>query len=362
MLYHQYQQDQSSYLHSGHQTQLPSQPLIMQQPQQQQQYHSQEPFQDQLYHQHQQRRQKQYQFMQQQNQQQHQQQHQLLQQQYQLQRQHQQQLQQQHRQLQHMQQAQRSQFGSIFAQVDPQELGTQSAFVTAGQVKAPRTRARSRTLPTLEDLEDIVLEPLAAETQALAAVSSHRPEGWPINTQPAQIVSSVTMAVRLRTTVSVAYLQGEHRSTTDALPSARIEELGSKSPSLSPENKSGHAVASVAAPDLEEEVKETAMSSIPIESSSSSSTAVSSRPARHPCPRCSKRFTRPFNLRSHMLAHDNERPYACDGKMATGAKCKSRFSRRADLVRHVKAKHSSYTKDKSQPQGSTSSNNSDEMD
>lgn len=374
VLYHQYQQDQSSYLHSGHQTQLPSQPLNMRQPQQQQQCHPQEPFRDHFYHQHQQPRQKQYQLMQQLNQQQ-QQQQQQYQQQYQLHFQHQQQLQLQHQQqLQHMQHGQRSQFGSIFVQVDPQELGTQSddeyssyttsptdALVTAGMVKAPRTRARSRTLPTLEDLEDIVLEPLAAETQALDAVPSQRTEGWYVSEQPAQNGSSIAIAAHLRTTVSMTYLQNEHRSANESLPSARIEELGSRSPSLSPEKESEPAAVSGAAPDLEDEVKEAAVSSIPIESSSSSSTAVSSRPARHPCPRCSKRFTRPFNLRSHMLAHDNERPYACDGKMATGAKCKSRFSRRADLVRHIKAKHPYYTKDKDQSQESTSSKNSDEM-
>lgn len=371
-LYHQYQQDHSSYLHSGHLTQLPSQPLNLQQPQQRQQYHPQEPFQDQLYHQHQQRRQKQYQLMHQQNQQH----HQLLQQQYQLHLKHQQQLQLQHQQQQqHMQQAQRSQFGSIFAQVDPQELGTQSddeysshtttsidALVNSGQVKVPRTRARSRTLPTLEDLEDIVLEPLAAETQALVPVSSQRTGGWSVSAQPAQIGSSIAIAFHLRTTVDVTCLQDEHRSAIETVPSARIVELGSRSPSLSPEKESEPAIVCGAAPDLEDEVKETAVSSIHIESSSSSSTVVSSRPARHPCPRCSKRFTRPFNLRSHMLAHDNERPYACDGKMTTGAKCKSRFSRRADLVRHIKAKHPNYTKDKNQPQESTSNNNSDEMD
>ncbi|KAF9321990.1 hypothetical protein BGZ91_004437 [Linnemannia elongata] len=274
-----------------------------------------------------------------------------------------------------MQQAQRSQFGSIFAQVDPQELGTQSddeysshtttsidALVNSGQVKVPRTRARSRTLPTLEDLEDIMLEPLAAETQALVAVSSQRTGGWSVSAQPAQIGSSIAIAFHLRTTVDVTCLQDEHRSATETLPSARIVELGSRSPSLSPEKESEPAIVCGAAPDLEDEVKETAMSSIHIESSSSSSTVVSSRPARHPCPRCSKRFTRPFNLRSHMLAHDNERPYACDGKMTTGAKCKSRFSRRADLVRHIKAKHPNYTKDKNQSQESTSNNNSDEMD
>jgi hypothetical protein len=160
----------------------------------------------------------------------------------------------------------------------------------------------------------------------------------------------------------VAYLQDEHRSTTVPLPLARTTAFGSRSSSPTPEKGTEADIILEAVLDRESEVEETAVSSIPIESSSSSLTAVSSRQARHPCPRCSKRFTRPFNLRSHMLAHDNERPYACDGKMATGAKCKSRFSRRADLVRHIKAKHPNYTKDKERPQEPTSSNNTNETD
>ncbi|KAF9150531.1 hypothetical protein BG015_007660 [Linnemannia schmuckeri] len=219
----------------------------------------------------------------------------------------------------------------------------------------PRTRARSRTLPTLGDLENIEVESLVPETQALIAASSQRTGVWSESAQPAQTGSSIATVVHLQSTVSVTYLHDDRRPATEALPSARLTELGSRSPSPSLE-KDTEAVS-----NRESEVEETTVSSIPIESHSSSSTAVSSRPARHPCPRCSKRFTRPFNLRSHMLAHDNERPYACDGKMATGAKCKSRFSRRADLVRHVKAKHPNYTKDKEGLEEFSSSNNIDGM-
>lgn len=236
------------------------------------------------------------------------------------------------------------------------------ALTTDGRVKVPRTRARSRTLPTLGNLEDIEVELLAQDAQALIATSSYRIGDRSESAEPLISRPLIATAVHLRVAASVAYLQDEHRLTTVPLPPARVAVLGYRSPSPSPEKDTEADIVPEALPDREEEVEETAVSSISIESASSSSTAVSSRQPRHPCPRCSKRFTRPFNLRSHMLAHDNERPYACDGKMATGAKCKSRFSRRADLVRHVKAKHPNNTKDKDRPQESTSSNNTGETE
>ncbi|KAF9539450.1 hypothetical protein EC957_005409 [Mortierella hygrophila] len=304
----------------------------MRQPQQQQQYHhSEESFVDQPHHQHQQRRQKQYQLMQQQNQQHY---LELLHQRQlpQLRLQHQQ-------QFQHMQQA--------------------NALVTAGQVKLLGTHARVRTLATPKDWKDIVLEPLAAETPTLVAVSNQRTEGWSVGAQPAQTGSSIAKGVHFRTTVSMTHNQDEHMSATEALPYARIAELGSRSPSLSLEKESERAVASRAAPDLEDQVKETTVSSTPIESSSSSSTAVPLPP--YTCPHCAKCYTSFLYLRTHMLtAHSQEGPYACDGKMTNGVKCQSQFLRRSDLVRHIKSKHPNYTNDKDQPQKSTSSSNGDE--
>ncbi|KAG0048032.1 hypothetical protein BGZ83_006957 [Gryganskiella cystojenkinii] len=75
-------------------------------------------------------------------------------------------------------------------------------------------------------------------------------------------------------------------------------------------------------------------------SSSSPSSSTSPRaPAIHTCPICPKKFTRPFNLRSHLLAHGNVKPYECTAKVGV---CGSRFTRRHDLMRHIKSKHLDY--------------------
>jgi len=69
----------------------------------------------------------------------------------------------------------------------------------------------------------------------------------------------------------------------------------------------------------------------------------------HSCPLCPKKFTRPFNLRSHLLAHGNVKPYECDAKVGV---CGSRFTRRHDLVRHIKSRHLDYewpTRDSHRP-------------
>ncbi|KAI9236605.1 MAG: hypothetical protein BYD32DRAFT_357520, partial [Podila humilis] len=53
---------------------------------------------------------------------------------------------------------------------------------------------------------------------------------------------------------------------------------------------------------------------------------------RYECPLCNRFYTRPFNLRSHMLVHEDKKPFACE-------LCDSRFTRRHDMVRHVKTRH-----------------------
>lgn len=49
------------------------------------------------------------------------------------------------------------------------------------------------------------------------------------------------------------------------------------------------------------------------------------------CDRCGKRFTRRFNLHSHKLSHDGERPFTCDHPG-----CGKSFARKHDLKRHMK--------------------------
>ncbi|KAG0337946.1 hypothetical protein BG000_004770 [Podila horticola] len=59
---------------------------------------------------------------------------------------------------------------------------------------------------------------------------------------------------------------------------------------------------------------------------------------KYECPLCSRFYTRPFNLRSHMLVHEDKKPFACE-------LCDSRFTRRHDMVRHVKTRHKNHQQD-----------------
>ncbi|KAF9192937.1 hypothetical protein BGZ50_008074 [Haplosporangium sp. Z 11] len=61
-------------------------------------------------------------------------------------------------------------------------------------------------------------------------------------------------------------------------------------------------------------------------------------PPKNLCPVCDKTFTRPFNLKSHLLAHENKKPFVCDAV----ENCGSRFTRRTDWMRHIRAKHPLY--------------------
>ncbi|KAF8940857.1 hypothetical protein BGZ58_004325 [Dissophora ornata] len=53
---------------------------------------------------------------------------------------------------------------------------------------------------------------------------------------------------------------------------------------------------------------------------------------KSPRSKISMRFTRPFNLRSHIMTHTTARPFPCD-------ECHWKFTRQHDLLRHKRAKH-----------------------
>lgn len=50
---------------------------------------------------------------------------------------------------------------------------------------------------------------------------------------------------------------------------------------------------------------------------------------RHRCPHCTTEFTRHHNLKSHLLTHSHEKPFACED-------CNQKFRRLHDLKRHQK--------------------------
>lgn len=54
---------------------------------------------------------------------------------------------------------------------------------------------------------------------------------------------------------------------------------------------------------------------------------VQKHPATFQCDKCPKKFTRAYNLRSHLRTHTNERPFVC-------SVCKKAFARQHDRKRH----------------------------
>ncbi|OCK74227.1 hypothetical protein K432DRAFT_261791, partial [Lepidopterella palustris CBS 459.81] len=54
---------------------------------------------------------------------------------------------------------------------------------------------------------------------------------------------------------------------------------------------------------------------------------TSNHPATFQCGLCQKRFTRAYNLRSHLRTHTDERPFVC-------SVCGKAFARQHDCMRH----------------------------
>nr|KAJ3417845.1 hypothetical protein HK105_000719 [Polyrhizophydium stewartii] len=63
-------------------------------------------------------------------------------------------------------------------------------------------------------------------------------------------------------------------------------------------------------------------------------TAVTGEPRRYACGQCDRTFTRKYNLDSHMLVHQNLKPFKCDRE-----NCTDSFVRRYDLRRHIRTLH-----------------------
>jgi transcription factor CRZ1 len=69
------------------------------------------------------------------------------------------------------------------------------------------------------------------------------------------------------------------------------------------------------------------LAGFPTPSSSADSKRIQKHPANYQCNLCTKRFTRAYNLRSHLRTHTDERPFVC-------TVCGKAFARQHDRKRH----------------------------
>ncbi|OZJ04169.1 hypothetical protein BZG36_02174 [Bifiguratus adelaidae] len=83
-------------------------------------------------------------------------------------------------------------------------------------------------------------------------------------------------------------------------------------------------------PELPNSPQVTKLNTLPI-SPKTSSSKRHRPPTTYACPQhgCQKTFTRPYNLKSHILTHEGEKPFKC-------AKCDKAFARLHDRNRHYK--------------------------
>ncbi|ORX44271.1 hypothetical protein DM01DRAFT_1258936, partial [Hesseltinella vesiculosa] len=52
---------------------------------------------------------------------------------------------------------------------------------------------------------------------------------------------------------------------------------------------------------------------------------------KYPCPQCTKTFSRPSSLRTHIFSHTGEKPYGCPFEG-----CGRRFSVQSNMRRHLR--------------------------
>ncbi|KAF9999966.1 hypothetical protein BGZ79_006450 [Entomortierella chlamydospora] len=177
---------------------------------------------------------------------------------------------------------------------------------TASGPSYGRSRQRSRTLPT-QDLFNSLLSPQQDSTQPSLERSSLTPTAS--SAQP--ILEKIPNQLPL----DFSWLLNGGSENTLPIPQINSSAV----------NRAG-------APQQIRQVDGNAEADI---------TSASS-PPRHECQICLKVFTRPFNLRSHLLAHENKKPFDCMSHLPIGG-CHARFTRRHDLLRHIRAKHPNAT-------------------
>src|ERR1700722_4313601 len=108
-------------------------------------------------------------------------------------------------------------------------------------------------------------------------------------------------------------------------PSLSVSRESSPGPGLGKSDKNRRS--STSSIPSREYILDLADPSRPTAATSSSGNRVQKHPATFQCHLCPKRFTRAYNLRSHLRTHTDERPFVC-------TVCGKAFARQHDRKRH----------------------------